>query len=383
MIHTKLRNRLAMKKLHKLVYVHYNVRLRVKNLMQERSDKDLYNPIDLNHIFNDDDILDEWIREGEEPILSSDNLDWLDQDLPSREGREAARADDGGTSNRVSRRGSSIAQGREIGSSRKGKAPQIIVSNTSSDEGDDRANRRGSNIVGDSEDSEDTSGDNGAGGGIGASGAVDSGYVNQVDHGMSWAQGNENYYATQDTDHGYRPGIWEQRKHLEGLTTFPSDDDYSSGHDYRSNCNQIDEHFQSLALGAVPHFRGEGDRSYHNFGSSDNSSNAFSGYDFDQYSTTGTRASGSYGYDQSSDSSSVAYRGFGYYQHGVEPVQPPRPYFPNYGSSTQSSQPTHSSDEQFFQSHSRYANYRPDLYARRRTNDDDNDFEPPRHSTWY
>ena len=43
-----------------------------------------------------------------------------------------------------------------------------------------------------------TSGDNGAGGGIGASSAVDSGYVNQVDHGMSWAQENENYYATQD-----------------------------------------------------------------------------------------------------------------------------------------------------------------------------------------
>ena len=52
--------------------------------MQERNDEDLYNPIDLNHIFNDDDILDEWIQEEEEPILSSDNLDWLDQDLPSK-----------------------------------------------------------------------------------------------------------------------------------------------------------------------------------------------------------------------------------------------------------------------------------------------------------
>ena len=178
MIHTKLCNRLAMKKLHKLVYVHYNVRLRVKNLMQERRDEDLYNPIYLNHIFNDDDILDEWIREGEEPILSSNNLDWLDQDLPFREGREAARVDDGGTSYRVSRCGSNIAQGRDIGSSCKGKAPRIIVSNTSSDDGDDRANRGGSNIVGDSEDSKDTNGDNGAGGGIGASSVVDSGYVN-------------------------------------------------------------------------------------------------------------------------------------------------------------------------------------------------------------
>ncbi|KAL6336006.1 hypothetical protein AAG906_003633 [Vitis piasezkii] len=57
--------------------------------MQERSNEDLYNPIDLNHIFNDDDILDEWIREGEEPILSFDNLDWLDKGLPTNEeGRE-------------------------------------------------------------------------------------------------------------------------------------------------------------------------------------------------------------------------------------------------------------------------------------------------------
>ena len=123
LIHTKLRNRLAMKKPYKLVYVHYSMRLRVKNLMQERSDKDLYNPINLNPIFNDDDILDEWIREGEEPILSSYNLDWFDQDLPSKEGREATHDDDSGTSYKVSSHTSSIAQGRDISSSRKGKTP--------------------------------------------------------------------------------------------------------------------------------------------------------------------------------------------------------------------------------------------------------------------
>ena len=53
-----------------------------------------------------------------------------------------------------------------------------------------------------------------------------------------------------------------------------------------------------------------GDGSYHNFGSSDNSSNAFSGYDFDQYSTIGTRANGSYGYDKYFDNSSIVYQGF-------------------------------------------------------------------------
>ena len=74
-----------------------------------------------------------------------------------------------------------------------------------------------------------------------------------------------------------------------------------------------------------------------------------------------------------SDSSSIAYRGLDTTSMVL---------IPNYGSSSQSSQPTHSSNEQFFQQHSHYSNYRPDLYARRRTTDD-GDFEPPHHSTWY
>ncbi|KAL6329801.1 hypothetical protein AAG906_037509 [Vitis piasezkii] len=173
LIHTKLRN----------LYVHDNMRLRVKNLMQERNNEDLYNPIDLNHIFNDYDILYEWIREGNEPILSFDNLDWLDKSLPTNEeGREIVHEDDGATNHRVSRGGTSGGS-RGVGGTGEGT--------------------RGDGITG-------------------------GNYVSQVDPGMSWAQGGENYYATQDTNHGYRLGIWEQRKHLERLTTFPSDDDYSS-----------------------------------------------------------------------------------------------------------------------------------------------------------
>ena len=148
MIHTKLRNRLAMKKLHKLVYVLYNMQLRVKNLMQERSNEDLYNPIDLNHIFNDDDILDEWIREGEEPILSSDNLDWLDKGLPTNEeGRE-----------------------RDVDSRRKGKTSRTISSSSSSDDGDNRGSRRGSGTSGGNRGvggtSEGIRGDGSTGGGM-------------------------------------------------------------------------------------------------------------------------------------------------------------------------------------------------------------------------
>ena len=102
------------------------MRLRVKNLMQERSNEDLYNPIDLNHIFNDDDILDEWIREGKEPILSSDNLDWLDKCLPTNE--------KGGE--------------RDVDSRRKGKASRTISSSSSSDDGDNGGSRWGGGISG-------------------------------------------------------------------------------------------------------------------------------------------------------------------------------------------------------------------------------------------
>ncbi|RVX02183.1 hypothetical protein CK203_025314 [Vitis vinifera] len=217
--------------------------------MQEQSNEDLYNPIDLNHIFNDDDILDEWIREGEKLILSSDNLNWLDKGLPTNEeGKE-----------------------RDVDSLRKGKASRTISSSSSSDDGKNRGSRRGGGISG---------GNRGVGGtseGTGGDGSTGGDYVSKVDPDMSWAQGDENYYATQDTDHGYRPGIWEQRKNLERLTTFPSDDDYFSGHDYhRLNHHRIDEHLQNLGKRPMSYFRGVDDRSYHNFRDRDSSSNTFS-----------------------------------------------------------------------------------------------------------
>ena len=89
--------------------------------MQERSNEDLYNPIDLNHIFNDDDILDEWIREGEDPILSSDNLDWLDKGLPTNE----------------------ECRERDVDSRRKGKVSRTISSSSSSDDDDNGGSRWG------------------------------------------------------------------------------------------------------------------------------------------------------------------------------------------------------------------------------------------------
>ena len=256
-------------------------------MIQERNNEDLYNPIDLNHIFNDDDILDEWIRQGEELILSSDNLDWLDKGLPpNEEGRETVHEDDGATSRRVSKWTNNATQESDIDSRHKGKAPRTISSSSSNDDNDNGGSRGNANTIGGSGGvggiGEDTGGDGGTGGG----------YVSQADPSMSWAQGNENYYATQDTNHGYQPRIWEQQKYLEILTTFPSNDDHSSGHDYhRSNYHRIDEHLQNLGIGSRSYFRGVDDWSYQNFRDNDSSSNTFSRNDFDQSSNNGTRAS--------------------------------------------------------------------------------------------
>ena len=105
---------------------------------------------------------------------------------------------------------------------------------------------------------------------------------------------------------------------MERLTTFPNDDNYSSGHDYhRSNYHRIDEHLQNLGIGSRSYSKRVDDRPYHNFRDCDSSSSTFSRNDFDwfpmmhpeEYSNTRTRASDSYGYDQSSSSSSIAYRG--------------------------------------------------------------------------
>lgn len=76
MIHTKLRNRIKMENLEKLVYVHYNMRLRAKNLRQRDTEDHL---IDLDYIFHEEDPLAEWTTEIEPPLLDDDP--WLTDTL--------------------------------------------------------------------------------------------------------------------------------------------------------------------------------------------------------------------------------------------------------------------------------------------------------------
>ena len=54
LIHTKRRNRLGTARLNDLVFVYYNMRLRIKHT-KEGEEKDYMDPIDLAYIYNEDE----------------------------------------------------------------------------------------------------------------------------------------------------------------------------------------------------------------------------------------------------------------------------------------------------------------------------------------
>ncbi|XP_028117885.1 uncharacterized protein LOC114315472 [Camellia sinensis] len=89
LIHTKTRNRLKYKKTQRLVFITYNMILKlrhVKRSSQEEIDRS-FNPINLDYIFEEDDPISPWIEERENHLLDGvDNSKWLD----------LVSADDGG-----------------------------------------------------------------------------------------------------------------------------------------------------------------------------------------------------------------------------------------------------------------------------------------------
>ncbi|XP_072973574.1 uncharacterized protein [Typha angustifolia] len=88
LIHTKTRNRLTMEILEKLVFCHYNMRLRERNLRRKAENEQL---IDLNHVFDEEDPLTPWIREIEDRVLDDRDNPWLDEIL----GETTTRAEAG------------------------------------------------------------------------------------------------------------------------------------------------------------------------------------------------------------------------------------------------------------------------------------------------
>ena len=81
-----------MQKLNKLVYCHYNLKLRNRTRERKARESPAYCPISLDHIFSEDDPLLPWIAEIEDPLLDSDPgfqeevRDLLDEDMDEAEG---------------------------------------------------------------------------------------------------------------------------------------------------------------------------------------------------------------------------------------------------------------------------------------------------------
>ncbi|KAL0378591.1 UNVERIFIED_CONTAM: hypothetical protein Sradi_3164600 [Sesamum radiatum] len=225
--------------------------------MYQRKDDDYYNPIDLNHIFHDNDILEEWTREAEEPLLPENDLDWLDE-----EGRMDNVQNDEDDDASLPLSHWSVQQ------SSKGK-----------DDDDD----------GDGDCDDDNDGDNDGGGNVHKN--------TQQSHGMTWAEGDENYYATQERNHGYRPRIENQRRFLYNLTDYPSQDDDSQSQRYSRRQPDIQHSMQNLGIDEHrPH------QLHGHQGSS----------------TESSHSSGSGTYSQ----------GFDYYNQNMEHVMPHQPQVP-------------------------------------------------------
>src|SRR4051812_18814753 len=78
-IHTKTRNRLKYKKLHKLVFTHYNMKLRMRDKLRKSREEieASFDPINLDYIFQEDP-LSQWIEERENPLFDGvQNAEWL------------------------------------------------------------------------------------------------------------------------------------------------------------------------------------------------------------------------------------------------------------------------------------------------------------------
>ena len=437
LIHTKLRNRLAIEKLHKLVFVHYNMRLRVKNLMYKNDTDDFYDPIDLNHIFDENDILDEWVRENEPSLIHENDLSWLDKAISESEGREQSHDSDHDNDMPLSQFITGMKKKhkeRASTSKSKGTGKKKVISKSISS----------SSTKSSSSEKDDSSNDDDDGGAnmrhsqpknVYGSGSGGNYHDSQYTGGMSWGQGDDNYYATQDTDHGYRPGIEAQRQYLSKITEFSSEGDSA----YNSNSrrySEFHEHMQDLNIG---HSYGvydsgkslgtrwsghEFERSlagstsycseYGSYGgpshlqrSTSVSTGSYGGPSHLQRSTsvstggyynrpTGihhdesafdSRSIGYYGHNYGSSSStndSLHYRGFSYYHRGDEfgSNPPPLPHF-NHGSSSASSNLRDEQYGSYISSHSHEENQMQMPYSYSNRSEDEHDFEPPRHSTWY
>ncbi|XP_057851132.2 uncharacterized protein LOC131061452 [Cryptomeria japonica] len=111
-IHSKRQNRLSVERLNDLVFVHYNLRLRTRQILDDDS-----SPITLEEVDPESD----WLTESTDPVFTDEDLEWVDQ--ADREAEAAAMAEEedrarSGTAPMATQTGTSQAENMATQSSR-------------------------------------------------------------------------------------------------------------------------------------------------------------------------------------------------------------------------------------------------------------------------
>jgi hypothetical protein len=86
LIHTEVNNRLSYKKLHKLVYVNYNLRIRLRQAGTYKKEEDLFDKLMELSLYDARNPIQDWMehdRSNEAPLLDEEDTQ-SDTPMPSR-----------------------------------------------------------------------------------------------------------------------------------------------------------------------------------------------------------------------------------------------------------------------------------------------------------
>jgi uncharacterized membrane protein YgcG len=195
LLHTKVRNRLTHKKLNKLVYVNYNLRLRLKELNNPpRDEGDFIDHLAHLTFYDEHNPVREWMeygRSNEAPVLDEDDDDDGDVPLPShiiRDHIDPSALRDATGDECISDWARRTVGNTHLGKRKLQKGPQKddskrqrkaipVSSDTSTDDGDGQRSPpyQESQDSSSAEDGDDSDGDGGGGGGGGVDSAGGSG----------------------------------------------------------------------------------------------------------------------------------------------------------------------------------------------------------------
>jgi hypothetical protein len=131
LIHTKVHNQLSYKKLHKLVYINYNLRIRLRQAGMYKREEDPFDKLMELSLYDSQNLIRDWMvhgRSNEDPLLDEEDAQ-SDTPIPSR---IVTQVDDATTLQRITDKSSLVDWANEtVGDTHIGKHKQKTMSKKS------------------------------------------------------------------------------------------------------------------------------------------------------------------------------------------------------------------------------------------------------------